>query len=63
METKEFEFKGCAMNGFIALFIELAIVVMCFVSLALVDENAMFAALWLASFPSASVSWNRTRLW
>ena len=26
METKEFEFKGFAMNGFIALFIELAII-------------------------------------
>ena len=26
METKEFEFKGFAMNGFVALFIEIAIV-------------------------------------
>ena len=26
METKEFEFKGFAMNGFIALFVELAII-------------------------------------
>ena len=26
METKEFEFKGFAMNGFVALFIEFAII-------------------------------------
>ena len=26
METKEFEFKGLAMNGFVALFIEIAII-------------------------------------
>ena len=26
METKEFEFKGLAMNGFVALFIEFAII-------------------------------------
>ena len=29
METKEFEFKGFAMNGFIALFIEIALIVFC----------------------------------
>ena len=28
METKEFEFKGLAMNGFIALFVEFAIIVL-----------------------------------
>ena len=55
METKEFEFKGFAMNGFIALFIELAIVVMCFVSLAFVDENAMFAALAAVGFFMACI--------
>ena len=26
MENKEFEFKGFAMNGFVALFVELAII-------------------------------------
>lgn len=29
METKEFEFKGFAMNGFIALFVEIALIVLC----------------------------------
>ena len=29
METKEFEFKGLAMNGFVALFIEIALVALC----------------------------------
>lgn len=29
METKEFEFKGFAMNGFFALFVEIAIIALC----------------------------------
>ena len=38
METKEFEFKGFAMNGFVALFVEIAIVALSVWSLVLYSE-------------------------
>jgi len=38
METKEFEFKGFAMNGFIALFVEFAIIILSIGGLTLVDD-------------------------
>ena len=50
METKEFEFKGFAMNGFLALFIEFVIFGLCIVSLALVDVNYIFAIIAAAGF-------------
>jgi regulator of protease activity HflC (stomatin/prohibitin superfamily) len=50
METKEFEFKGFAMNGFVALFIEFAIIGLCIASLAMVDVNYMFAVLAAVGF-------------
>ena len=48
METKEFEFKGFAMNGFVALFIEIAIVALSVWSLVLYSEpvgSALFLVL------------------
>ena len=37
METKEFEFKGFVMNGFIALFVEIILVGLCIVGFTLGD--------------------------
>ncbi len=48
METKEFEFKGFAMNGFVALFVEIAIVALSVWSLVLYSEplgSGLFLAL------------------
>ena len=46
METKEFEFKGFAMNGFVALFMEIALVALAVVFLALyANEHAIFPML------------------
>lgn len=48
METKEFEFKGFAMNGFFALFVEIAIVALSVWSLVLYSEplgSGLFLAL------------------
>ena len=48
METKEFEFKGFAMNGFVALFVEIAIVALSVWSLVLYSEplgSALFLVL------------------
>lgn len=48
METKEFEFKGFAMNGFVALFVEIAIVALSVWSLVLYSDpfgSALFLAL------------------
>ena len=45
METKEFEFKGFAMNGFIALFIELALVALAVVLLAFTADYPFFPLL------------------
>ena len=43
METKEFEFKGFAMNGFIALFVEFALLALAVVFLVLFDgEHGIF---------------------
>ena len=42
METKEFEFKGFAMNGFVALFIEFAILAVAVVGLAFTEEYPIF---------------------
>ena len=39
METKEFEFKGLAMNGFVALFIEIALVALCIWGLVATANN------------------------
>ncbi|MBQ0129523.1 MAG: SPFH domain-containing protein [bacterium] len=48
METKEFEFKGFAMNGFVALFVEIAIVALSVWSLVLYSEP-LGSGLFLAS--------------
>lgn len=48
METKEFEFKGFAMNGFVALFVEIAIVALSVWGLVLYSEplgSGLFLAL------------------
>lgn len=48
METKEFEFKGFAMNGFVALFVEIAIIALSVWSLVLYSEplgSGLFLAL------------------
>lgn len=37
METKEFEFKGFTMNGFVALFVEFAILALCILGFVLVE--------------------------
>ena len=42
METKEFEFKGFAMNGFIALFVEIALVAMCIFGFACSPSESSF---------------------
>ena len=39
METKEFEFKGLAMNGFVALFVELVIIALSIWGLAVFGSN------------------------
>ena len=62
METKEFEFKGFAMNGFVALFIEFAIIGLSIWSMAefvlgKFSSPWLFSvSCWPASFLSASVS-------
>ena len=43
METKEFEFKGVAMNGFVALFIEIAIVVLSILGITCSPSESGFA--------------------
>ena len=48
METKEFEFKGFAMNGFVALFVEIAIIALSVWSLVLYSDplgSGLFLAL------------------
>ena len=46
METKEFEFKGFAMNGFIALFCEIALIALAVVFLALyAGDHVIFPVL------------------
>ena len=42
METKEFEFKGFAMNGFVALFVEIAIVALCIFGFACSPSESSF---------------------
>lgn len=42
METKEFEFKGFAMNGFVALFVEIAIVVLSVMGFVFASSESSF---------------------
>ena len=46
METKEFEFKGFTMNGFIALFIEIALIVLSIVGFVVFGTGHIGSPIW-----------------